>query len=292
MTNSIGGSDIIQIEGLTKRYGGQYVFKNASFNIRTGVTGIVAPNGYGKTTLIEMCAAVRKGYTGRISIYGKAPDQVKDITGFVADKPVFPKNIKVGEYVRIVGEIYGTQPDRELIRLARIDGMLDVRIGNLSAGYLKRLAFLLAVMHFPKVALADEPFSNVDIVAVRVMQEMVRELNKSGVSFVISSHDLNELVNVADRILIIGDHSLREVSPGDRSKRILEVSSEDDEMLYELLKKHYSVQKKEDCLRVVYTDLKELLRILTTFEKDIIALKVVGEKEGFLNDVYEAISRD
>ncbi|MHB8360041.1 MAG: ATP-binding cassette domain-containing protein [Thermoplasmataceae archaeon] len=292
MTDGIDTSNLIECDGLTKRYGDNYVFKSASFTIRTGVTGIIAPNGYGKTTFIEMCAGARKNYTGRLSIFGKMPDQIKQLIGFVADKPAFPKNIKAGEYVRIVSELYGTHPDQDLIRLARIDSVSDVRIGDLSAGYLKRLAFLLAVVHSPKVVLADEPFSNVDKMAVGVMQEMINELRKYGVSFVISSHDLNELVRVADRILIIGEHRLKEVTPGNISQRVLEVSSEDDELLYELLRKDYGVERTGKGLRVVYTDLKNLLGVLTTFEKEIITLKIADERERFLDEIYEAISRD
>ncbi len=292
MTDGTDGSSLVECEDLTKRYGDNYVFRNASFSVRTGVTGIIAPNGYGKTTFIEMCAGVRKNYTGRISILGKMPDQVKDLIGFVADRPAFPGNIKAGEFVRIVSGIYGIHPDQELIRLAKIEGVSDTRIGDLSAGYLKRLAFLLAVVHSPKVVLADEPFSNVDRMAVGVMQEMIRELRKSGVSFIISSHDLNELVSVADRILIIGGHRLKEVNPGDMSKRVLEVSTEDDELLYELLKKDYTVERAGKGLRVVYTDLKQLLGTLAAFEKEITALKIADERERFLNDIYEAITRD
>lgn len=285
-------SVLVECDDLTKKYGDKYVFKNANFTVLKGVTGIVAPNGYGKTTFIEMCAGVRKNYTGRINVFGKIPDRVKQLIGFVADKPAFPKNIKVGEYIRIVSEVYGTHPDQELIQLARIDSVYGTRIGDLSAGYLKRLAFLISVAHSPKLVLADEPFSNVDKPAVDVMQEMIKKLGTSGVSFIISSHDLNELVTVADRILIIGGHGLEEVKTGNMGQKVLEVSSEDDEMLYVLLKNSYEIERTDTGLRVSYTDIKPLLETLATFKGEIITLKIVDGRGRFLDEIYKAISRD
>ncbi len=292
MAHGNNGYGIVACKDLTKRYGNNYVFRNASFNIGTGVTGLIAPNGFGKTTLVETLAGVRKNYTGEISIFGKTPDQAKQLIGFVADKPAFPRKIKVEEFLRIVCEIYGVEPDQDLIRLASIEKVLDARIGDLSAGYLKRLAFLIAVVHSPKIVLADEPFSNVDRTAVEVMQEMIRKLAESGTSFIISSHDLNELVNVADRMLIIDNQRLRDIQPEDRNKGILEIYTEDDGLLYELLRKDHRVKKGDRGLKVEYTDLKRLLGTLSLFEKEIISMKVLDKKERFLDEIYETIAKD
>jgi len=283
---------LIECKNLTKEYGNKCVFNDASFTISTGITGLVAPNGYGKTTFIEMCAGVRKNYTGTINIFGKIPDQVKQFIGFVADKPAFPKNLKVGEYINIVSEIYGTQPDMELIQLAKMDSVYNLRIKDLSAGYLKRLAFITAVAHHPKLVLADEPFSNVDKPAVDIMQEMIIKLGRSGISFIISSHDLNELVNVADRILIIGEHRFKEIKTENIESKALEISSEDDEMLYNLLRNSYEVKKTDSGLVVFYTELKPLLETLIKFDKEIFKLKIVDRRGRFLDEVYKAISKD
>ena len=283
---------VVECVDLSKRYGEHYVFKNTSFTIGHGVTGLVAPNGYGKTTFIEMCAGVRKNYSGQIKILGGTPDSVKSSTGLVADMPAFPENIKVGEYIRLVSDIYGKKPDEKLIHWANIKEVFDLRIGDLSAGYVKRLAFLLAVIHSPKVVFADEPFSNVDKMAVGVMQEMIKELRNSGVAFIISSHDLNELVDVADKILIIGENSFREVNRGRPGQRVLEISSENDGELYDLLKTDFEVNRTSEGLLVAYGDLKQLMKKLTTFEKEIFSLKSVDEKERFLNEIDEAIARD
>ncbi len=288
----IDNENIIEVENLTKKYNNHYVFKEANIVIKSGVTGIVAPNGYGKTTFIEMCAGVRKNYTGRINILKKMPDEVKHIIGFVPDKPSFPKNIKVGEYIQIVSEIYNVPLNQDLVQLAKIDEISNVRIGDLSTGYLKRLAFLIALIHSPKVELADEIFANVDRAAVVTMKKMIKELSKSGISFIISSHDLNDLADVADRILILQDLGFKELSHKRITLKILKISSEDNDLLYELLKKDYQVERTEEGLIVYFNDLKKLLGIITTFEKEIYTIKIENEKERFLDEIYKSISKD
>ncbi len=285
-------NNIIVVENLTKKYGNHYVFKDANITIRSGITGIVAPNGFGKTTFIEMCVGVRKNYTGEIKILGKMPDEIKNNIGFVADKPSFPRNIKVQEYLNIVSEIYKVPLNQDLVREAKIDEILNVRIGDLSAGYLKRLAFLIAVMHSPKIVFADEIFANVDRGAVVTMKKMVLDLNKSGISFIISSHDLNDLADLADRIIIIKNNGFEEIQHRRVNLKILRISSEDDNLLYELLKKDFQVERDDEGLIVYFNDLKKVLEIITKFDKEIFTIKTEKDREEFLNEIYKSIYKD
>jgi len=285
-------NNIIVVENLTKKYGNHYVFKDANITIRSGITGIVAPNGFGKTTFIEMCVGVRKNYTGEIKILGKMPDEIKNNIGFVADKPSFPRNIKVQEYLNIVSEIYKVPLNQDLVHDAKIDEILNVRIGDLSAGYLKRLAFLIAVMHSPKIVFADEIFANVDRGAVVTMKKMVMDLNKSGISFIISSHDLNDLADLANRIIIIKNNGFEEIQHRRVNLKILRISSEDDNLLYELLKKDFQVERDDEGLIVYFNDLKKVLEIITKFNKEIFTIKTEKDKEEFLNEIYKYIYKD
>ncbi len=285
-------NNIIVVENLTKKYGNHYVFKDANIIIKSGITGIVAPNGFGKTTFIEMCVGVRKNYTGEIKILGKMPDEIKNNIGFVADKPSFPRNIKVQEYLNMVSEIYKVSLNQDLVHDAKIDEILNVRIGDLSAGYLKRLAFLIAVMHSPKIVFADEIFANVDRGAVVTMKKMVLDLNKSGISFIISSHDLNDLADLADRIIIIKNNGFEEIQHRRVNLKILRISSEDDNLLYELLKKDFQVERDDEGLIVYFNDLKKVLEIITKFDKEIFTIKTEKDKEEFLNEIYKSIYKD
>ncbi len=289
---SIDNENIIVVENITKKYDSHYVLKDANTVIKSGVTGIVAPNGYGKTTFIEMSVGVRKNYQGKIKILGKMPDEIKSNIGFVADKPSFPRNIKVREYINIVSEIYKVSLNQNLVREAKIDEILNARIGDLSAGYLKRLAFLIAVMHSPKVVFADEIFANVDRGAVVTIKKMVLELNKSGISFVISSHDLNDLADLADRIIIIKNNGFEEIPHRRVNLKILRISSEDNDLLYELLKKDFQVERDDEGLIVYFNDLKKLLEEITKFDKEIFTIKTEKDKEEFLNEIYKSIYKD
>lgn len=283
---------IIECLNLTKAYENHFVFKNANCKTGSGITGLVAPNGYGKTTFIEMCVGVRKNYTGNINILGKSPDYVKNSIGFVPDKPSYPANIKVGDYIELVNEIYGRKPDYNMIQLANIEKVMDLKIGELSAGYLKRVSFLLAITHSPKIVFADEPFSNVDKYAVSIMLKMIMDLKNSGISFIISSHDLSELASIADRVLIINENKFKELYPRKLELRIIQISSENNELLYELLKNYFEAEITANGLIVKFDNLNKLLRLLSTFDKEIYSLKILDRRESFLDEINKAITED
>lgn len=286
-----GGSirTIIEVDNLTKKYGSTVVLREASFKIESGVTGIVAPNGYGKTTFIEVCAGLRKGYSGVIKILGKSPDEVKERMGIVMEKPVFPKNLKVFDCIKLISYLYNKEFDEDLINVSQIGQIMQKKIGDLSSGYIKRLAFIIAVAHHPDVVLADELFSNVDRKAVEIMQQMIKRLAKEGMSFVISSHDIQELVGVSDRVITISDEKITQFSYTKRSGILVELKSSDNEALYNLLSEHYDVTLSDSSIKVDCKDLKPLLRDVSNFSGKIDVIRTIDEKEEFINEINKNI---
>ena len=150
---------IIECNNLTKSYNASKIFENANVKFYKGITGLVAPNGYGKTTFIEMCSGLRKNFSGKILIYEKSPDNAKSHIGFLMDKPAYPRTITVLDYIEYVSMIYKTRYSDEILKML-LGNVTHKKIYELSAGYIKRLAFFIAVMHMPDVVFADEPFSN------------------------------------------------------------------------------------------------------------------------------------
>lgn len=283
------GNNIIKCENLNKSYGDKVILKNVNIEIMPGIIALVAPNGYGKTTFIEMCCGLRNNYKGKIKILGKKISEVKQLIGFVEDKPAFPGNVMVMDYIRIVSAIYKTKIDDEIINLSGIREVYNYKIKDLSSGYLKRLAFIISVIHKPKLIFADEPFSNVDVTAIKAMQEMIIKINEKGTSILIASHDLRELADIANRIFYINNNVLEEIKYK-FNKNMIEVSSNDNDILNSYLKSEFYVVKNKDSLIIYCDDVKKILLKLSNFNGKIIKIRTIDYKEGLLDELYKAVN--
>lgn len=282
--------NVITCSGLSKNYGKNIIFDNLSIDIPGGITGLVAPNGYGKTTFIEMCCGLRSTTSGEIKILGKNINNAKEHVGLISDKPIFPPNITVEDYIKIISDLYNVDIDANLLELSGIKKVYKYRIKELSAGYLKRFAFVISMLHEPKLVFADEPFSNVDINAIKSMQSMVQNYNKKGISFIIASHDLKELTDISDRILLIDGQKLKEIKY-EKNKNVVEIASSNNDELYDYLKDDFDAIKGEN-LTVYYDEIKELLLKLSNYSGDIMKIKTIDSKEGLLNEIDHAINKD
>ncbi|WP_337860377.1 ABC transporter ATP-binding protein [Ferroplasma sp.] len=288
-------NNIIECVNLSKKYDKNFIFNNVNVKINNGINGFVGPNGYGKTTFIEMCTGLKKYYTGDLYINGKKPDIEKNEIGLVMDKPVFPENVSVTDYINIISQLYGKKPDDSMIDVLRLESVKNKKIRTLSAGYLKRLAFAVAIIHNPKIVFADEPFSNVDPASINAMKDIIMEMKKRGVSFLISSHDLQELVDIADNIFIIKNNKISKI---ERKKiNIFKVMLHSDNLkeLKVFLAKDFNINNENEFVIVNLNerkDIKKLFFKLSGFQYSINYIKTVSEKEEILSDVIKAIDED
>ncbi len=283
-------NNVITCVNLSKNYGKNIIFDNLSIDIPEGITGLVAPNGYGKTTFIEMCCGLRNPSSGEIKVLHKNTNNAKRHIGLISDKPVFPPNITVEDYIKIISELYNVDIDENLIELSGIKRVYKYRIKELSAGYLKRFAFVISMLHKPELVFADEPFSNVDINAIKSMQTMIQNYNKNGTSFIIASHDLKELTDISDRIFLIDSQKLKEIKY-ERTKNTVEIVSSNNDELYSYLKDDFETVKGEN-ITVYYNEIKDLLLKLSNYSGDIIKIKTIDSREGLLNEIDHAINKD
>ncbi len=283
-------NNVITCANLSKNYGKNIIFDNLSINIPEGITGLVAPNGYGKTTFIEMCCGLRSISSGGVKILHKNINDAKRHIGLISDKPVFPPNIIVEDYIKIISELYNVDIDGNFIELSGIKKVYKYRIKELSAGYLKRFAFVISMLHKPELVFADEPFSNVDINAIKSMQTMIQNYNKKGTSFIIASHDLKELTDISDRIFLIDSQKLKEIKY-ERTKNKVEIVSSNNDELYDYLKDDFETVKGEN-ITVYYNEIKDLLLKLSNYSGDIIKIKTIDSREGLLNEIDHAINKD
>jgi ABC-2 type transport system ATP-binding protein len=201
---------LIVAEGLSKRYGSVVAVDDLNLSLDEGsVTGLIGPNGAGKTTTIKMILGLLKPDKGWVKVFGQNPwdnTTIRSMVGVVYEKAFFPAHQKTLEYLRRVCRIFGISESRamEVLGVVDLQEASDREIRALSAGMLQKFAIAHALVHSPKLIVADEMTANLDPQARSELLEVVLQLNKDEkVAFLLSSHILPELSMVCDSVAII-----------------------------------------------------------------------------------------
>ena len=193
---------------VTKRYGSVAALSGVSFDIGPGeAVALWGPNGAGKTTILRCILGLAR-YTGEIRVEGHDPRRdgraVRRAIGYVPQSlPVSP--MTVGEMVSFVAALKRTERDAAMERLASL-GIADQRdkaISALSGGMKQRLALALALIGSPRILLRDEPTANLDARGRAELLDLLSGLNREGLTILFSSHRPDDVLALAQRILMI-----------------------------------------------------------------------------------------
>jgi len=208
----------ISIQNLSKIYtGGKQALDNVSFNVERGsIFGLLGPNGAGKSTLINTLAGLVKKTGGNASIWGfdidENPRNAKANIGIVPQEIMFDPFFTPKEALELQAGLYGVPKSErrsmELLKAVRLEDKADAYARTLSGGMKRRLLVAKAMVHSPPVIILDEPTAGVDIELRQQLWEYVLELNKQGVSIVLTTHYLEEAEELCDRIAIINHGKL------------------------------------------------------------------------------------
>jgi ABC-2 type transport system ATP-binding protein len=201
---------LIVAEGLSKSYGRVVAVDNLNLSLEEGsVTGLIGPNGAGKTTTIKMILGLLKPDKGWVKVFGQNPwdnTAIRPMIGVVYEKAFFPAHQKTLDYLQRVCRIFGVPESRamEVLELVDLQEASDREIRALSAGMLQKFAIAHALIHSPKLIVADEMTANLDPQARSELLDVVLQLHKDEkVAFLLSSHILPELSRVCDSVAII-----------------------------------------------------------------------------------------
>jgi ABC-2 type transport system ATP-binding protein len=201
---------LIVAEGLSKSYGRVVAVDNLNLSLEEGsVTGLIGPNGAGKTTTIKMILGLLKPDKGWVKVFGQNPwdnTAIRPMIGVVYEKAFFPAHQKTLDYLQRVCRIFGVPESRamEVLELVDLEEASDREIRALSAGMLQKFAIAHALIHSPKLIVADEMTANLDPQARSELLDVVLQLHKDEkVAFLLSSHILPELSRVCDSVAII-----------------------------------------------------------------------------------------
>ena len=204
---------VIETSGLTKRYGDAVAVNGISFDINRGeIFGLLGPNGAGKTTTILMLLGLTEVTDGTVRVLGhdpvREPLQVKRLVGYLPDTVGFYDHMTAADNLRYTAGLIGIPADERDARIAsaleRV-GLGDVRhhrVGTFSRGMRQRLGLAEILMKQVSIAILDEPTSGLDPHATAELLDMIRGLKRDGVAVLISSHLLERVQSICDRVAL------------------------------------------------------------------------------------------
>ena len=208
----------IRIDSVSKIYsGGKQALDNVSFDVERGaIFGLLGPNGAGKSTLINILAGMVRKSSGQAVIWGfdidVHPRNAKASIGIVPQEIMFDPFFTPFEALELQAGLYGVPKAKrrsmELLRAVRLEDKWDAYSRTLSGGMKRRLLVAKAMVHSPPVIVLDEPTAGVDIELRQQLWDYVLELNRGGVTVVLTTHYLEEAEQLCDRIAIINHGKL------------------------------------------------------------------------------------
>ena len=239
---------VIQAKGLCKRYGKRRVVNGVDLEVRRGdVFGFLGPNGAGKSTTIRMLTGLVRPDAGTVRLFGhdlrREHNRALARVGAVVEAPSLYSHLTGEQNLSVLASLSGGAPPerrREVLRLVGLEGRGRDRVRTYSHGMKQRLAFAQALLPSPELVILDEPTNGLDPRGMVEVRELVRRLaTEQGITIFLSSHLLNEIEQVCNRVVVIDQGLVRAqgtvgellqargflrvaVDPPDRARGILE----------------------------------------------------------------------
>ena len=210
-----GGTEVIEVKNLVKKYGNHTAVDNLSFTVESGkIYGFLGPNGAGKSTTMNIMTGYIGATEGDVLIDGHSisnePEEAKKHIGYLPEIPPLYMDMKVLEYLKFSAELKGIKKGKrakaieEAMNLTKLNDVSGRLIKHLSKGYKQRVGLAGAMIGNPDILILDEPTVGLDPSQIIEMRELIRELSKNH-TVLLSSHIMQEISAVCDEIIIINE---------------------------------------------------------------------------------------
>lgn len=198
-------------DGVSKRFDSVTAVNNLSLSIRRGdLFGLLGPNGAGKTTTLRMIMAVIVPDEGKVRVFGESkPGPVQNMIGYLPEERGLYPRMKVIDVLVFLAALKG-MPEAEARRRGRewldrmeIGAWAERKVIDLSKGMQQKAQFIAAVLHQPPLLILDEPFAGLDPINAAVIKDVMLELQKEGVTIILSSHRMEQVEMMCESICLI-----------------------------------------------------------------------------------------
>ncbi|MDR7433590.1 MAG: ABC transporter ATP-binding protein [Armatimonadota bacterium] len=206
---------MVQVEGLTKRYGEVTAVEELSFHVEPGeVLALLGPNGAGKSTTLKILAGLVRPTCGRVSVEGydpwRQPKEAKRCIGYLPQRVDFPASLAGEEILFFYASIRGVPPSavREVVEIMCLEDFLQRPVGTYSGGMKQRLGLSVAILGDPTVLLLDEPTLSLDVEGRQALRTIVQRWRANGKIVIFSSHVIQDSEEMATSVAILKEGRL------------------------------------------------------------------------------------
>ncbi len=210
--------DALVLEDVRKSYGEREAVHGISLTVGEGeIFGLIGHNGAGKTTTLRMISTILRITSGRISVFGHdvatEPEEVRRIISYLPEDAGAYKDLTGRAYLEFMASFFASGAEKEEmvsrgIALADLGDRINSKVDTYSKGMMRRLLIARAIMPHPKLAIMDEVTSGLDVINAYEIREVIRSIARSGVTVVMSSHNMFEVDMLCDRVGMIDQGNL------------------------------------------------------------------------------------
>ena len=199
---------VIEVNKLRKLYRDFIAVDDVSFNVARGeIFGLLGPNGAGKTTTFECLEGLRRPDSGSFKLLGLKPNygysNLRSLIGVQLQTSGLPENMRVDEAINFFSAYHNVVPRYDLLERLNLKDKAKVQYQSLSTGLKRRLSLIIALVHNPLILFLDEPTAGLDVQSRNELHDIIKELQQSGTTILLATHDMAEAEKIATRVAIL-----------------------------------------------------------------------------------------
>ncbi|WPC08111.1 ABC transporter ATP-binding protein [Globicatella sp. PHS-GS-PNBC-21-1553] len=277
------GQAIVEVKNVAKHYKKKQVLKDVTFEVYPGeIIALLGENGAGKSTLINIINQLISANQGEVTLFGgKIKHQlVKEKTGIMLQNNILLKKLNVSEVLELTRSYYGAAlPYKELVEIANLNELEYQEMTKLSGGQQRRLSFATAIAGNPDLLFLDEPTANMDARSRQNLWQEVGKLKDQGKTIIVTSHHLEELEDIASRLLILQDGviafdgSIQELR-ATQGQGTIEFDSQRTQEDFSGIQPLIQLTKQGNHYTLITQDVTEIIKQLVDYFDDITNLSV------------------
>ena len=279
---------MLKVERLSKSFGDLLALNNLDFEVKDGeLFGVIGQNGAGKSTLFRCIMNFYSKYDGNITYNGKKFSKVPlEKIGFLPEERSLDSKRKVEDQIRYFAKLnkmdnISDEKLKEWFDYFEIDGKLSSKIKELSKGNQQKVQLLCALIYKPEFAILDEPFSGLDPYNIRLLEKIIKDVNKEGTTIMFSSHNMENVESLCKKLImlkkgnIVLNGSPQEIRNSYERKKLVVESSEDlfflndenIEMISQDGNKWTFILKNEDYAKVIFKKIVDNIGFVPYFDQ-------------------------
>ncbi len=205
---------VISIKNLHKSYGSSHILRGINLDVEPGkIIGYIGPNGAGKSTTIKILTGIIPDFEGDVSVLGmdvrENPIDVKRRIGFIPENAMLYESLTPIEYLTFIGQLHSlpvediTRKSQNLLQVFGLYDVKDNRMTTFSKGMRQKVLLISGMIHNPEIIFLDEPLSGLDANSVILVKEILMKLKQEGKTIFYSSHIMDVVEKISDRIVLI-----------------------------------------------------------------------------------------